>query len=258
MTDEMLKSLALEIQGLHNLWTMEKFAPLNNFDPGQVKGYDDRTGMRRTKIVRTYIPEAELQAPCRNADVRLNCSALPIDKILLSFIPWDIKEMTEEQIDAATIPIYINIHEAKTLAHDILSGRMNKKAKNSSDPIYTSFGGSKVNNNIVSRTIQIIPHTENGKPAWILRATQGPGHLSQTGLYVPEYDDNSAAMRCDACFTDEMLRSLAIEIKDLGLLWDIKKFGPVIAPKMDQRRKQVQEEIAKFREGKEDKKEEQK
>ena len=50
MTDENLYSFALHLKSLFELWTLEKFGNVNNFDPSSIRGYDPVTQCKRTSL----------------------------------------------------------------------------------------------------------------------------------------------------------------------------------------------------------------
>lgn len=256
MTDESLYSFALHLKELFSLWMLEKYGNVNRFDPAALRGYDPATGMKKTSLVARFEQEPN---PVADADRKINpalrmgihASALPIDKILMEFTTSDWTVKSSE--DKALLPIFLDISKGNVLATDILSGRIaalaaRQKKTGTYEPVYLSLGGTNKNGKIESRQFKIFAgNTQETKDKWILQAEKGPGHLSDTGLFVPDYTEKTAECLYQLCIGSDELKRFALCIRDMAMLWMIKKFGPVIQPGIDERRQNTENEIAKLR-----------
>lgn len=257
MTEENMLDLALNLKSLFELWTLEKFGNVHNFDPASLAGYDPNTGCKRTSLYAAFGQDtdtvtAEGTTLDENVRMDMRVSSLPIGKLKLEITPSDKSVYPED--DQLMLTISMDITRANVMAMNILSGRfariaMQQRKNGSNDAIFTSLGGTKSDDGaITSRQFKILagntPETE-GK--WILQAECGPGHISETGLFVPDYNEKTAEKLYRLCLDSEELKRFALCVQQLMSLWTIKKFGPVIQPSINRLRKEAEDEIAKRR-----------
>ena len=256
MTDENLYSFALHLKSLFELWTLEKFGNVNNFDPSSIRGYDPVTQCKRTSLYAHFKQDEEAAAAegtTLNKGMRMSMrvSALPIDKIQLEVTPsdWSVYPVDDEEM----LTLYMDVSRANVMAMDILSGRIarmaaQQKKAGKKAPLYTSLNGSNKNGKVISRQFKILAGDVAGtEEKWIIQVETGSGHLSDTGLIVPDYNEETADKVYRLCLSSEELKRFALCIQQLMMLWTIKKFGPVVQPGIDRQRKAAEEEIAKRR-----------
>ena len=257
MTDEGMIDMALNLKSLFELWTLEKFGNVHNFDPASLSGYDPDTGCKRTNLYAAFGQDTDAvtsKGSTLDKNVRMNMrvSALPIGKLQLEVTPSDKSVYPAD--DKQMLTIFIDISKANVMATNILSGRfarvaMQQKKDGKNESIYVSLGGSQDEKGaITSRQFKILAgDTPESDGKWIIQAECGPGHLSETGLFVPDYNEKTADKVYRLCLDSEELKRFALCIQQLMTLWTIKKFGPVIQPSMDRLRKEAEDEIAKLR-----------
>lgn len=245
MTDENFLRFAMDLKALFDLWVYEKFGRLNQFDPAYLAGWDPKTGVKRSLELCSFTQDVEIvegETPDFDMELSMTLSiqSLPIDKVCMDF---------SSNTDKSFLRIYFNVRNAELFAQDILSGRipsLGVRARKNNEwktPLYTLLSGSKKKGKIESRQFKLLPEADG----WILTATCGPGHLSQTGLVVPEYTDETAVKCFRLRISNESLKQLALDLQGLANLWRLKKFGPVIGPRMDEERQKTEDEIAKKR-----------
>lgn len=256
MTDESLYGFALHLKSLFELWTLEKFGNVHNFDPSTLKGYDSVTQCKRTSLYAHFKQDEEAvntEGTMLNKGVRMSMrvSALPIDKLQLEITSsdWTVYPVNDTEM----LTVFMDISRAGVMAMDILSGRIAKlaaqlKKSGKNEPAYISLGGSNKDGKITSRQFKILAgNTPDTDGKWIIQVESGPGHLSDTGLFVPDYNENTADKVHKLCLDSDELKRFALCIQQLMSLWTIKKYGPVIQPAIDRRRKATEDEIAKRR-----------
>ena len=191
-------------------------------------------------------------------------SGIAIDRAEINFCQYD-KSASKGSRMSNTIRIYLEMSKAAALADEILSGRLAKKARESRDKaeakgsrypeaVYNVMGGSKADKvqrqdgKAESRQFKILAGDAAGTAEkWIIQVETGSGHLSDTGLIVSDYHEETADKVYRLCLSSEELKRFALCIQQLMMLWTIKKFGPVVQPGIDRQRKAAEEEIAKRR-----------
>lgn len=247
MMDEDLKRMALILRNLYSLWLLEKFGEINGFDVASLTGYNkmgEKTAKASSFVQGSESPELDL-TPGLQLDFLVSC--LPIDRMLFEFRP-DPK--AERANDKEKLGVYMEVSKAQVLAYDILSGRLAKigaiqAKKNSFEPLYHELGGTHKDEKITSRQLKILRTSDPN--LWVFQAVCGPGHLSSTGLIVPDYSDEKAEKRYRLCLTSEELKRFAILIQNTAMLWMFKKFGPLVHDGFVRKRKETEEKIAELR-----------
>ena len=220
MTNDSIKVFALTLRELHGLWLEVKFKNVIN---------DGAPIPLQTPMFAKFNQEKESPDLIPNETMRLYVDSLTIDKLAIGF----------EIGTQGMLKCYLDILTAQLWAQDILSGRVAKLAsKKITEPVLHYMGG-KAKPAVISRQVKIYG-TEDG---FIIEALSGPGKLNETGLIVPCYDDSTAKEKHRIFLTPDSFRVFAISIQNLGRLWTVQKFGPVIQGPIDRKRQEILDAI---------------
>lgn len=247
MTDDDLKRMGLILRNLYSLWLLEKYGEINGFDAASLAAYN-KPGEKTAKVT-SFSQESEKAELSLTPSLQMSFSvaSLPINRMVFEF-STDSKAAPSE--DKTKLAIYMEVSRAQVLASDILSGRLAKigamqAKKNTYEPLYHELGGTHKGETITSRQMKIFRTSDPN--LWIIQAVCGPGHLSQTGLIVPDYSDEKAEKCYRLCVTSAELKRFAIVIQNAATLWMFKKFGPIVHDGFARKRKEIEEQIAELR-----------
>lgn len=186
-------------------------------------------------------PDQVFRQDGKNCFMELTTFGLARDKISLNFVNYNTSAEKGGRV-SGNVMLYLDIHKAEGLAHDILSGRMAKmavaaKAKAAeagykyARDIFCDMTGSapekakRADGMGMSRQFKITP---GAKLPWILSAESGPGRVEGTGIIAPAYSTGKAECIVRIPMTDDQLKQLALAIKAMCELWYMFKFWPVI------------------------------
>lgn len=183
--------------------------------------------------------EQVLRIDSRGAFVEVTISGLPIDKICFGFVQYNKSAEKGSRI-SGNIKIYMNILEARVLAHDIMSGRlaglkvkelkrMQKAGEKYANPVYSKQGGTSAASNNGQAIARLFEITPGSSQPWVLCAKQGKAHETSEGLIVME-DDPETIIRVPC--SDVALKQFALAIEAAVLTWVQLRFVPAAAPAM--------------------------
>lgn len=212
LSDDALKSLALSIRSLVNLWYRAKFLPVAQEE------------IARSKT----LPAFALNKGKKSLVV--DVSAMAIDQLVLRF-------------NGGQGTMYLSVSKAAVLANDILSGRLSKlSAANTDTPAYITYGGGKKGNGVYCRTFSVSAGLDG---TWVLHTESGKGQLSDDGRILPDYDkpDRSA----NVTITDQELRELAHALRGMGNAWMEARYLGLVEEPIKQAREATEQELAALR-----------
>lgn len=213
MSNDMLKSLALSIRNLVNLWYEEKFLSL-------VKDAVTAVNPDQAAFVINKGKEA----------LQVFTKTLTIDQLLLDF-------------NGGAGKMYINVFKAQVLANDILNGRIAKVGLSKPDEAaYSTYGGGAKNGGVYCRMFTI-QAAEDGK--WTLHTESGKGKLSDDGMILPDYDkpDREASVTV----TTGELMELGFALRGISQAWTLQKFGSLVAGPIQEARTATEKELEALR-----------
>lgn len=169
-------------------------------------------------------------------------SGLGIDKVLINFKQYD-KTAAKGQRTKGDVAIWLDIHDAQVLAHDILSGRiakLGKAAKAEAEAagqkyprsVYDNQGGTSASRSATgTATARVFSISPGASQPWVLCAKQGQAHETPEGLIVM---DGIPAVAVRVPATDAALKKFALAMETAVRVWERLRFDPVVTPMMQE------------------------
>lgn len=188
-------------------------------------------------MARIKSPEQVCRIDGRGCFMELLTIGLGFDKVAMNFISYDTSASKGSRV-SSSIMVFLTIHDAEVLADSILNGQMSKKGEQAkrlaaekgykyAREVFCSMAGTpagkaaRTDGAALSRQLKLTP---GAKQPWVLSAESGPGREEGTGIIAPAYVGGKPECIIRIPLSNDMLKSLALSIRNLVNLWYEAKF----------------------------------